>query len=368
MERKILKAPFEVKEVDVKERTFEGYASVFDVMDEDGDIVEKGAFKKTIAERVASKKVKILDHHRYGSTETVLGYLAEAKEDNKGLWIKAYLSDTVFNNELLTKIKDGTIDALSFGYDVIRKVIEEGEESVVRKLQELKLWEVSTVTWGANPLALITPGSVKSKAVPPMQSFPLADRERAWDSTAAIKRLRKFVSSDGSGDKDKINWTQYRKYFFWYDAQDQENFGSYKLAYTDVIDGRVKTIPRGVFAVAAVLQGARGGVDISSSDEGKIRSQVEKWYRKMDLEAPWKGLVFLSEAKKLIEKQEMPVLSEKDMSFIKEVCQSLTAFLASANPPDIAIKQIEGTALVDMSDAMAKMRGIRRGLIESGVK
>lgn len=367
MFEKKINAPFEVKSVDVKERTFEGYASIFDILDEDGDIVERGAFKKTVAERVKSGKVKLLDHHRYGSTENILGKILEAKEDEKGLSIKAYVSETQAGDDLLTKIKEGVVDALSFGYDVVRKTIDESGDSVIRKLQELKLWEVSPVTWGANQMALITPGSVKNKAVPPNQSFPLADRDRPWDSSAAVKRLRRFASSDGSGDKDKVNFTQYKNFFFWYDAENKESFGSYKLPYTDVIDGKVKAVPRGIFSVAAVLQGARGGADISSSEQGTIKSRVNKWYNKMELTPPWKGLILLGEVKKIFEGQDNPCHSEEGIKELKEFSQSLADYLASLKSPEQVLCEIEGNPLIDMSDAKAKMRGLRLGLLESEV-
>jgi len=40
-------------------------------------------------------------------------------------------------------------------------------------------------------------------------------------------------------------------------------------------------VPRGIFAVAGVLQGARGGVDISETDQDHIRDTVDRYYQKL---------------------------------------------------------------------------------------
>jgi len=44
-------------------------------------------------------------------------------------------------------------------------------------------------------------------------SMPFADRGRSWDAAAARKSIAKWASSDGSGDKDTINWPKYGRAF-----------------------------------------------------------------------------------------------------------------------------------------------------------
>lgn len=117
--------------------------------------------------------------------------------------------------------------------------------------------------------------------------LPLADRARAWDATRGEGSVRRWASTDGSGDKDKMDWLKYRKAFFWYDAGDAESFGGYKLGFAEVIDGRLQAVPRGVFAVAAVLRGSRGGVDIPSADVAAVRRHVARYYDKLEMSPPW---------------------------------------------------------------------------------
>lgn len=114
--------------------------------------------------------------------------------------------------------------------------------------------------------------------------LPLADRERAWSKSSADTAVRAWASSDGSGDTDKIDWTKYRKAFFWYDAGAADQFGSYKLMFADVIDGTLTAIPRGIFAAAGAMNGARGGVDIPSDDETPVKNLIARYYTKMSKE------------------------------------------------------------------------------------
>ena len=111
-------------------------------------------------------------------------------------------------------------------------------------------------------------------------NLPLSDRGRVWDATAASGRVRKWASSDGSGDKEKMDWKKYQKAFFWYDSTMADGFGGYKLGFADILDGTLTAAWRGVTAVAAVLQGSRGGVQIPDADANKVKAHVAKYYAK----------------------------------------------------------------------------------------
>ena len=123
--------------------------------------------------------------------------------------------------------------------------------------------------------------------------LPIAARDRAWDAGGADSRVRSWAGGD---DKNKIDWGKYARAFFWHDSADAKSFGSYKLGYADIIDGELTAVPRGIFAVAAVLQGSRGGVDIPAADKASIKSTVSKWYAAMrakfnddSITPPWEG-------------------------------------------------------------------------------
>ena len=118
-------------------------------------------------------------------------------------------------------------------------------------------------------------------AVTTFQDLPLADRDRAWDGVAAEKRVRAWADAEDEPNE------KYRDAHVWYDADSKDNFTAYKLLVADVVDGRLKAVPRGVMAGAGVMQGARGGVDIPAKDVDRVKSHLAKYYKKMDDTAPW---------------------------------------------------------------------------------
>jgi hypothetical protein len=118
-------------------------------------------------------------------------------------------------------------------------------------------------------------------AVTAFQDFPLADRDREWDGTAAERRVRRWADAeDGPNEK-------YRDAHVWYDSDKKENFTAYKLLICDVIGGRLHAVPRGVMAAGAVMQGSRGGVDLPDKDIDRVKSHLAKYYEKMGDSAPW---------------------------------------------------------------------------------
>jgi hypothetical protein len=113
--------------------------------------------------------------------------------------------------------------------------------------------------------------------------LPLADREREWDGDAASQRIFRRAGWDDDPEPSKA-----REGFFAYDDDEPENKTAYKLPFADVINGRLQAVPRAIFAVAQVLEGARGGVDLPRDVQASVRRKVEAYYREMGEEAPWK--------------------------------------------------------------------------------
>lgn len=137
--------PFEVK-ADESKRTFTGFASKFGNLDLHGDVILKGAFAKTIQERHPKKMIKVLWQH----TEPI-GIPEKIEETDEGLYVEGRISKTRIGDDSIELMKDGVVDGMSIGYDVVKD--DRDEETGIRYLKELKLYEVSVVTWGANPEA-----------------------------------------------------------------------------------------------------------------------------------------------------------------------------------------------------------------------
>jgi HK97 family phage prohead protease len=149
-------ATIEVKagpEDGLMEGQFVAYASVFGNIDSTGDVVVKGAFKNTLAEWAASgKPIPLLFGHEMNDPDYNIGYVVDAAEDNTGLLVKCQLDlENPKAKQVYRLIKGRRIDQMSFAFDVISKVEKYYEGDVeVCEILEVKLYEVSVVTIGAN--------------------------------------------------------------------------------------------------------------------------------------------------------------------------------------------------------------------------
>ena len=148
-QREYKSVSFVLESADESTGEFSGYAAVFGNVDSGGDIIEKGAFTKTIAEDFA--RIKILSQHN--SYELPIGKPLELREDEKGLYIRGKISDTQTGRDIRTLLKDGVLAELSIGYDAVASDYD--SETGIRHLKEIKLWEVSIVTWAMNDQAQI---------------------------------------------------------------------------------------------------------------------------------------------------------------------------------------------------------------------
>lgn len=147
---------FAIESANDESGEFSGYAAVFGNEDEGHDIIQKGAFAKTIAEDF--DRIKILSQHE--SYDLPIGKPLELREDEKGLYIKGKISNTSKGRDILTLMRDGVLNELSIGYDAV--AVEFDGKTGIRYLKEIKLWEVSIVTWAMNDQAKID--DVKSLA------------------------------------------------------------------------------------------------------------------------------------------------------------------------------------------------------------
>lgn len=144
----------------------EGYASTFGNVDNYGDRVMRGAFLKTIAERVSNGKVPLMIAHlaHGGGSKEVIGKITDAREDDKGLWIHAPFSTTATAQEVRQNIMGGFITGLSIGYEVISYSVSteifEGSERTIFNLEECRLVEITVTPFPVNEEAII----VRSKS------------------------------------------------------------------------------------------------------------------------------------------------------------------------------------------------------------
>lgn len=156
----------------------EGYASLFGDRDRGGDVVERGAYARSLTRLAAEgRQVKMLWQH---DPAQPIGVWDEVREDDKGLFVRGRLLDTVARaREAAALIAARAIDGLSIGYRTVRAV-KNGEGR--RLLRELELWEVSLVTFPMLPSA-----RVRAKG------DPLAD-DALRELAAALKDARQELA------------------------------------------------------------------------------------------------------------------------------------------------------------------------------
>jgi len=134
--------------------TVRGYASVFGTLIDcyPPTVIHPGAFAKTLMENRGD--VRVLWMHEFDQPVALPGLMVE---DERGLKVEFSLSRAVVGDQNFERVRAGIINALSIGFDPIRFDFEEREGGlIVRHLRELRLWEFSLVTWGANRDARIT--------------------------------------------------------------------------------------------------------------------------------------------------------------------------------------------------------------------
>lgn len=131
-----------VVDVDAKSRIVTGYLSSFGNVDSDNDIIVKGAFTKSINERF--NNIFFLYQHNW---EKPLGKFSKLIEDEKGLYFEAEIVETSYGVDQLKLYESGLVNEHSIGFQTIKA---DKSSDGTRTIKEVKLYEGSSVTLGAN--------------------------------------------------------------------------------------------------------------------------------------------------------------------------------------------------------------------------
>ena len=143
--------------------TFSGYASVFGEIDLGQDVIERGAFRRSIEERGAAG-IRMLYQH---DPAEPIGAWRTIREDERGLYVEGVLAPGVAcSREVHSLMKTGALDGLSIGFRTVRSS-KEGRSSKdgrsgkaagsgVRRILEADLWEISVVTFPMLPSARVS--------------------------------------------------------------------------------------------------------------------------------------------------------------------------------------------------------------------
>lgn len=165
LQRKFIK--FDLKAVS-EDGVFSGIASTYGNTDRGGDLILKGAFAKTLAEGGPTRP--LLWQH---DPDSPIG-LCELKDSDAGLLVDrgTILRQLEDGTKAYETMKAGIVKGLSIGYEAMQWEYQQPSSPdawPIRILKEVKLWEVSVVTFPMNEAATVT--SVKSVDGPLMRYF-----------------------------------------------------------------------------------------------------------------------------------------------------------------------------------------------------
>jgi len=181
---------------------FTGYGSIFGNEDQGNDIMQKGAFTKSLVNRPVSK-VKMLYQHK---TDEPIGVFTDMYEDSKGLFVKGQLAmGTQKGREAYELLKMGALDGMSIGFraDPEKQGYNENKRGV-RTLKEVDLMEISLVTFPMNESALIE--TVKGNAKNIREWEKILREAGGLSRTEAkigAKALSESLSQRDAGDDNK---------------------------------------------------------------------------------------------------------------------------------------------------------------------
>jgi HK97 family phage prohead protease len=126
---------------------FTGRASVYGVVDAYNDVVMPGAFDRTLEELAGN--IVVLNQH---NPSDPIGKASLTDSEMSLNAVGQLVLDLPSAKDAYVRLQNGLIDGISIGYEVTK----EQYVGDVRQLQEIKLWEISLVTFPANSFARVT--------------------------------------------------------------------------------------------------------------------------------------------------------------------------------------------------------------------
>lgn len=314
----------------------EGYISTWDVDRGDGWVTDqfiKGCFKESIQDHIdKNRQVRLKDHHG----RTIGGFPPEfLREDDRGLFAKGEVNlEVQQGKEIYMLAKQGVITDFSIGFTSL----EDFESDGIRQITKAIIWEGSMVDEPMNPEANI----ISVKEAVPFVDLPLASEDREWDSEESDRRVRNFTDSIDEPSE------RYKDAFLWYDRSNELEFGAYKLPIADVVDGELKAVPRAIFAAAAAMNGARGGVDIPDDDRQGVINSIDKYYDKMGRESPFEEQSISEDDEDKITSDDIKDMTKRDLekslqegkSFTRKSSKIVASFFRHEDDDSLNVKMI----------------------------
>lgn len=148
MEYKYKGCTYGIKDLDPSKRLVRGVLSSFGNVDSDGDVINRGAFKKTLEERGPKADRPRIKHLLDHDTRKAIGVFKDLEETAEGLEYTSVLGQHTLGRDVMAMYEDGIITEHSIGFEIL-DFEQDGEITLIK---EARLWEGSSLqAWGANP-------------------------------------------------------------------------------------------------------------------------------------------------------------------------------------------------------------------------
>lgn len=196
MNRKSLNVGFDIKQVNEKGE-FSGYGSVFDVVDLGYDRVRKGAFKDSIQNHEQKGTWPAMFYSHDHNKE--IGEWRNIREDERGLfvegklWIDGQHPDHDAMKAYRGMKKEKGKMGLSIGYSIPKGGAEIDEETGIRDLEKIKLWEVSPTVFPMNESARVdtVKDALKGNEINDVRNFEKLLRDVGFSQNEAKEIISK---------------------------------------------------------------------------------------------------------------------------------------------------------------------------------
>ena len=183
----------------------------------------------------------------------------------------------------------------------------------------------------------------EARNVVPYKAYSMIDEK--WDGAAARAETKAWASSG-----DEINMAKYRAAFTYYEGDEEETLGAYKLPHHNIREGKMVTNLRGVQAAMSALLGGRGGVDMPDDERRGVYNHLAKHYREFDKEPPEFRVVDANVIKKDLEALQRMLEGADEDSVPEEIVLHGTRYL-KADPEMESKLQV----LADVRDLAARL-------------
>jgi HK97 family phage prohead protease len=188
LEHRATKGQLELRDADDSDPVIRGYATVYGAeYDVFGgppygfrEIVEAGATAKSIQER--DEVYLFFDHEGLPLAATKAGTLT-LTSDSRGLYNEARPDRaSPYSMEIVSRLARGELDAMSFAFEVTDD--EWSDDLMQRSIRQVKLFDVSVVSFPANPATEV---GLRAAPVPTARGMSLATA-RAVRESLALRR------------------------------------------------------------------------------------------------------------------------------------------------------------------------------------